>query len=203
MRCVLWLAGALLLGANPARATAPAPSPQPLRWSIALERLFGVSRTWSNEVDGQRQTSTSLGLGARYLEHPGYGTPRVGVDLLLGPGISLGAGLGYAHYTQENPDERDEESYAVLAPRVGFALQPLPGLVVWPRAGLTLLLPGRQTPEDHHAVSLELPAIWRLPGGAIGLSATPHLDLGFSGGSGSTDERVSEVGLALGANLFF
>jgi hypothetical protein len=58
MRCVLWLAGALLLGASPARATAPARSPQPLRWSIALERLFGVSGTWSNEVDGQRQTST-------------------------------------------------------------------------------------------------------------------------------------------------
>jgi hypothetical protein len=45
--------------------------------------------------------------------------------------------------------------------------------------------------------------IWRLPGGAIGLSAAPHLDLGFGGDARSTDASVSEVGLALGANLLF
>lgn len=221
MRGVLWLASALL-GTIPARAAEPAPDATPatapplatpahdpplateqLRGSIALERLFGLTRTWSNEVDAQRQTSTSLALGAAYLEHPGYATPRVALDVLVGPGISLGAGVGYARYTRENPDEDIEKSYALLAPRVGLLLQPLPRLIVWPRAGVTLLVPGRQTSENHLAITLELPLIWRLGDGVIGLSAAPHLDLGVGGGSRSTDDRVSELGLALGANLLF
>ena len=96
---------------------------------------------------------------------------------------------------------------AAFAPRVGWLLAMHPSLALWPRAGLTVVTAGQEPPGDHTAFTLELPLVWRAAG-PVGLSATPHLELGFSPGNDglfglSTTGTVSALGLSFGANLWF
>lgn len=197
------LGAAALLCASTALAEPPA------HWSIGVERLFGVNHTWrSADASGPTQT-TSAGIGLAYQAPQGYDTARVGADYLFELGLSLGTALGYASFALENETRDVRQDYWLIAPRVGWLFQPQPSLAFWPRAGLTLLMPGRQPSSDQAAVTFELPVVWRLSDTPIGLSATPHLDLGFSPGQDaifglvSTEGHVSEVGLSLGASVFF
>jgi hypothetical protein len=187
--------GALLLCSSTAFATSDPRGSDPSRlvprWSVGLERFFGISHSW--DAAG---STTSAGLGLEYLERTGHDTARIAVDHVFGLGLSLGAGLGYAHHELENELGAVEESYWVLAPRAGFWLQPWEQLALWPRAGVTLLGPGGATAA---AITLELPLVWRLSDGIIGLSAAPHLDIGLT----PTNGEVSALGLCFGANLFF
>jgi len=190
--------------------TSTALAEPPAHWSVGVERLFGISHSWSSaDTGGERQATTSVGIGLADLDHHGYGTARIGGDYLFELGLSLGTAFGYASYHRESDDEDSREDYWVVAPRVGWLFQLRPSLALWPRAGLTLLTPGQEPTGDHTAITLELPLVWRLPGGVIGLCAAPHLDLGFSPGHDaffglvSTDGTASEVGVSFGANLFF
>lgn len=186
--------GALLLGSSPAGAASEpplAPTASAPRWSVGLERFFGVSHSWD-----PAGSTTSAGLGLEYLERPGHDTARIAVDHVFELGLSLGAGLGYAHHELENELGAMRESSWVLAPRAGLWLQPWEQLALWPRAGVTLFDAGRATAS---AITLELPLVWLLSDGLIGLSAAPHLDLGFA----PTQGEVSAFGLSLGAHLCF
>ncbi len=187
--------GALLLYGSPAVA-ASEPRPPDLsrsapRWSVGLERFFGISHSWH-----AAGSTTSAGLGLEYLERPGHDTARIAVDHVFGLGLSLGAGLGYTRHELDDQTRAVRESYWVLAPRAGFWLQTGERLALWPRAGVTLLDAGGATAS---AITLELPLVWLLSDGLIGLSAAPHLDLGL----GPSNGEVSAVGLSFGANLFF
>lgn len=187
--------GALWLGSAPAGAASEplplAPDASAPRWSVGLERFFGISHSW--DAAG---STTSAGLGLEYLERPGHDTARIAVDHVFELGLSLGAGLGYAHHELENELRAVRESSWVLAPRAGLWLQPWEQLALWPRAGVTLFDAGGATAS---AVTLELPLVWLLSDGLIGLSATPHLDLGLA----PTHGEVSAIGLSFGANLLF
>jgi hypothetical protein len=197
------LGAAALLGASTALAEPPP------HWSVGVERLFGISHTWSSADAGGPSQTTSVGIGLAYQAPAGYDTARVGADYLFELGLSLGTALGYATFDLENEARDVRQDYWVVAPRVGWLFRPQPSLAFWPRAGLTLLMPGRQPSSDQAAVTLELPVVWLLPDTPIGLSAAPHLDLGFSPGRDaffglvSTEGTVSEVGLSLGASVFF
>lgn len=196
--------GCLLLCTSTALAE---PSPH---WSIGVERFFGIGHSWgAADTGNESQATTSVSLGLAYLDHRGYGTPRIGADYILDLGLSFGTALGVATYRRENEDAELQESYWLFAPRVGWFLPMHPSLALWPRAGLTVMTSGQEPPGDHTAITLELPLVWRAWGGAVGLSATPHMDLGYSPGDDalfgllSTSGTVSEVGLSFGANLLF
>jgi hypothetical protein len=187
------LAAAALLCASTALAQPPA------HWSVGVERLFGISHTWSSTDAGGPSQTTSVGIGLAYQAPPGYDTARVGADYLFELGLSLGGAVGYATFHRENENEDVRQDYWVVAPRAGWLFQLQPSLALWPRAGLTLLMPGRQPSGDQAAVTLELPVVWLLSGTPVGLSAAPHLELGLA----STEGKVSEVGLSFGASVFF
>lgn len=187
------------LGAAALLCSSSALAEPPAHWSVGVERLFGVSHTWASADAGGPSQTTSVGIGLAYQAPAGYDTARVGADYLLELGLSLGSSLGYATFDLENEARHVRQDYWVVAPRVGWLFQLQPSLALWPRAGLTLLMPGRQPSSDLAAATLEIPVVWLLSGTPIGLSAAPHLELGLP----STEGKVSEVGLSLGASVFF
>jgi hypothetical protein len=179
-------------------------------WSFGVERLFGVGHSWGAADTGdESQATTSVSLGLAYLDHRGYGTPRIGADYISDLGLSFGTAFGVATYRRENEDTEIRDSYWLFAPRLGWFVPMHPNLALWPRSGLTLVTSGQEPPGDHAAFTLELPLVWRIADGAIGFSATPHLELGYSPGNDaffglvSTTGTVSEIGLTFGANLMF
>lgn len=195
--------GAVLLLTSASAFAAP-----PGRWQIGLERLFGVSHSWGAPDGGESETMTSAGVGLNYLARPGYGTLRVAADHLFESGLSLGLSLGYGAYARDNEQQEIRQHFGVFAPRAGFVLQPWAELVLWPRAGLDLLVRGRDVSSDQAAISLELPLMWLCSGTSVGLSVAPYFDLGLSLGRDaplglSSSGSVSEVGLSFGASLFF
>lgn len=195
-------------GVQVALALAPAlaPGQQPARGQLVLsvERTFGAGLTWG-PADAQPATG-SVSLGLQYLERPGYDRARFGGDYVLESGLSAGTAFGYArHYvTYEGdfsapPRSDSGEDFWLLAPRAGLLHRLSPALALWPRAGVTLLLGSRSA--DHAALTLELPALWLLPGSPLALTATPHVELGVAPGGNAG--RFSQVGVSLGASAFF
>lgn len=183
------------------------PSPH---WSIAVERLFGIGHSWgAADTGNQSQATTSVSLGLAYLDHRGYDTPRIGADYICDVGLSFGTGFGVATYHRENESTDRSETYWLLAPRLGWFLPIHASLALWPRAGLTLTTSEQEPLGDHTAITVEAPLVWRLAGGTVGLSAAPHLELGYSPGDdawlglASTTGTVSAIGLSLGASLLF
>ena len=179
-------------------------------WSVGIERFFGIGHSWgSADTGGEDQATTSVSVGLAYLDHRGYDTPRIGADYIFDLGVSVGTAFGFATYRQENEDAERRESYWLFAPRVGWFLPVHPSLALWPRAGLTLLTSGQEPHGDHTAITLELPIIWQAAGSAVGFSATPHLELGYSPGNDavfglvSTTGTASAVGVSFGVNLVF
>ena len=77
--------------------------------------------------------------------------PRVGFDIFIASGFSVGGALTYVHAegtgqltttVDGNEDEGDEEDQPTLnglvfAPRVGYAIPVSPTIAIWPRAGIT------------------------------------------------------------------
>jgi hypothetical protein len=201
--CVPLGAAAFLLCTSAALAE-PAP-----RWSVGVERFFGVSHSWgAADTANERQTTTSVSFGLAYLDHRGYDTPRLGADYISQGGVSFGTAVGFATYRRENDAAEIRESYWLFAPRVGWWLPIQAGLALWPRAGLTVMTSRQEPSGDHTAITLEIPIVWRVAS-PVGLSVTPHLELGFSPGEDAffglvrATGTASAVGLCFGASLSF
>lgn len=152
-----------------------------------------------------RQTSLS------WLSDPsvreGYSSPRLALDYLTPLGWSLGGALGF-HQTRLRATEASSANrYTrydgttrafVLAPRAGYFVG-LGDAGLWPRAGVTRMWLKDRQREHETAITLEVPVLWLLAGGQLGLQLTPYLEIGLPGGSAD----VSEQGLQAGAAAFF
>src|SRR5262249_53196128 len=76
----------------------PADAAHPPRVSIALERVGGISYTKVTAKDSDDNASlTAFALGGVTVNP--YVAPRLGIDVILDPGVTLGAGLSVARYS--------------------------------------------------------------------------------------------------------
>lgn len=182
---------AVALAVAPARAATP-----PGNWSLAVERLFGITRT-SIDSDAGDSDYTSISLLAKVGGQSGYSAPRFTFDYLLGSGVSFGAALGYHSLSDGGADAW------LLAPRVGYFARPGRSFGLWPRVGLTQLVIDYGGDSDTAtALTLELPLEFFTSSG-VAFSLTPHADIGIGGSQNDVDRTITELGLQFGVGLFF
>jgi hypothetical protein len=174
-------------------------------WCVGLERLFGVSwvkQNFNREYDRdfvERQTTVSFLASPAPRE--GYSSPRLGVDYVSAFGLSAGAAVGVDAITRSGATGIDDDPNAInflLAPRLGYFLQPLPWLGVWPRLGLTHLV--RTRDDDHTAVTLDVPISLLLADGRVGLMLVPYAEAGLSEDEG---DNLVERGALFSVGMFF
>jgi hypothetical protein len=174
----------------------------PGKWSVAVERVFGIThvKVSSDAGGGSRSSSaTSISLFSSFSGIRGYSTPRVALDYLDPSGLSLGGALGYEHIG----GDLDQDVW-VIAPRIGYFGRPSSDVGVWPRAGITHL---SVSPNDNEtatatAVTLEVPLVFLL-GRGLSFTILPHADIGFDGGTDAVESTTTDLGLQFGVNAFF
>lgn len=189
---VLVAAAALWGALGWARSSAAVP---PGSWSVGVERMFGASRVKTRYVaTGSELSETSVSWLSDPAPQEGYSSPRLCFDYLSPFGLTVGGALGY-HETHSGYDARA----LVFAPRAGYFARLLPELGLWPRAGLTRLWLHDRQRENETAITLELPVLWLLASGQLGVALLPYVEINLP--SGTT--RVSEQGLQVAASAFF
>ncbi|MEI9938376.1 MAG: hypothetical protein WDO69_14235 [Pseudomonadota bacterium] len=198
--------------------------------AISAERLFGFTYDHTS-VTQNGQDSTAGITHFSLLSSPvtvnignnavwaGYGSPRVAGDYFLIDRLSLGAALGYAHWsltTQPAGPGAVETTTTgdsfTFAPRVGYLLTFNDKIGFWPRGGFTYrtFSAGNQSGHDF-ALTLEAPFVFTLIPHVV-FWGGPTLDLGLTGsqnthlGNGSTtslDFNAIEFGIQTGLVVYF
>lgn len=175
----------------------PAAAAPPGDGSVAVERLFGISRTTVDYEPGDATTYTDVSIASKVGGQSVYSAPRLAFDFLAGSGLTFGGALGYHSRSVEGSDGGDA---VLLAARIGYFVRASSGFGLWPRAGLTHVILGDENTAT--ALTLEVPLEFLLSRG-IALTLTPHADIGIGGSAGDLDRTVTEVGLQFGVGLFF
>jgi hypothetical protein len=199
--------------ARPAEAQEPTEnhaSPQP-HVSVALERVGGFSYTLLAAKDTSDKASlTAFALG-NVTVNP-YVAPRIGVDAILDPGVTIGAGVSVARFslsgtttttttvngttTTSTSASQDLGSLFLytLTPRVGYRIVAAPEFDITPRVGMTLA-GGSVTSGDGKnsggvfalAISGEGVAAWRVTR-SLNLLGGLGLDLTVAASASSTEQ---------------
>jgi hypothetical protein len=175
----------------------------PGNWSIAVERLFGITRATTDTDVGDTTvstTSTSISLFSKPFGAFGYSSPRLAFDYLADSGITFGGAFAYESI-------EDGPSGWLFAGRLGYLGFPSPNFAIWPRAGLTHVAVDAGGDDDADrtatALTLEVPLVIMVLGRSLGLTFMPHADIGIAGGTDTIDQRITELGLQFGLNAFF
>lgn len=177
----------------------------PGNWSLAVERVFGVSRVTTELDNGASSTSTSatsISLFSAFSGQRGYSSPRFALDYIANSGVSFGGAIAYESISG---DARADQNVWVVAPRLGYFARPSAGFGIWPRAGVThvsVSTDGDAPTSTATAITLEVPLVFLL-GSTLALTVLPHADIGIAGGTANVDRTVTEFGLQFGANAFF
>jgi hypothetical protein len=189
-----------LLQTRDAQAAAPGD------WSLGVERIFGISRvTIDTEVNDitTSDTNTSVSLFSALSGLRGYSSPRLALDYVSGSGVSFGGAFAYESI---DGDSRDENVW-LLAARVGYFADVTPSFGIWPRAGLTHVAYNDNDDDDDDpsatGLTLEVPLVFMVLHRTLGLNIMPHADIGLTGGTDAVDQKVTEIGLQFGLNIFF
>jgi hypothetical protein len=127
--------------------------------SLSIERVAGISFT-SLHPSGANGTYgiTTVGIGGLALSP--VALPRVGADVLLPMGLTLGGAIGFGNVSLSySPDSGQSSSGGsesinawLLAPRVGYQFHLGPIFDLWPRAGVTFMGAGEQTPDTQTCI---------------------------------------------------
>ncbi len=186
----------------------------PGTWSIGVERLFGFKKATLETDLGNVEVSrsaTSVSLLSRTVPTVvGYPEPRLALDYIFSGGVSLGGALAYESVDpdDENDGDGDNLSAWLLAPRVGYFASVTSGFGLWPRGGFTFVWgdDGDGNDDDDPsftALTVEVPLVFNLGLGGLGLAVMPHIDFGLGGGTEDVDQTLTEFGLQLGLAAFF
>ena len=213
---------------RPRRHARPAPTPPPTGpWTAArasfilsAESLLGVAnirRSATQTSDFQTRTQTSSGFsvhlfkGAEMLDP--FGQARLGLDGVLGPGVTLGGSIGYATFEETVGRTTNTTSGFVVVPRLGYMLGPSRYLGIWLRAGIgyaRLKLNNGGESVTQRAVDLVVdPMLVVTPLPHVGLTMGPSLNVGLGGDLRSNapnldvDATSSSYGLSAGLALLF
>ncbi|MGH7438345.1 MAG: hypothetical protein ACRENE_21895 [Polyangiaceae bacterium] len=146
-----------------ARADDPATNLSNSPLIVSVERgltFFAYSQaSTSNNMNGVNATSsssaTSIGLVAGFPATSGVGplfplVPRIGVDTVVGPHITLGGGIwvltdvsaststnaSFMGMNVNTSQDAPKTTYWGIAPRVGYLLPLASNMALWPRAGI-------------------------------------------------------------------
>lgn len=198
--------------------------------AISAERLFGFTYD-SARVTQNGQDATGSVTHFSLLSSPvtvnignggvwaGYGSPRVAGDYFVIDRLSLGAALGYAHWsltTQPAGAGAAETTTTgdsfTFAPRVGYLFTFNDIVGIWPRGGFTYRTFSAANQGGHDlALTLEAPFAFTLIPHVV-FWAGPTLDLGLTGsqsftaGNGtktSLDFNATEFGIQTGLVVYF
>lgn len=205
--------------------------------AISAERLFGFTYDSARQTVNNQDATASV-THFSLLSSPvtvggqagvvgvwaGYGSPRIAGDYFLIDRLSVGAALGYAHWSattqlagpgaQENTTTGDSWTFA---PRAGYFLNFTDKIGFWPRGGFTYRTFSANPPngldQSGHdfALTLEAPfAFMFIP--HVVFWGGPTLDLGLTGSqkteqaNGSTtslDFNATSFGIQTGLVVFF
>jgi hypothetical protein len=192
------LAAVCTLGAGEAHAA-------PGEWSIAIERVFGLSRIEvTTELPGGGEDTTEItavSLGAKRTGQVGYSPARFAVDYLASSGLTVGGALAYESV---DIDEDTEQDWWLFALRVGYLASIGDGVGIWPRGGITHTSfdPGPDS-FTATALTLEVPLVIYAMGHRVGFEIMPYADIGIAGGTDDVDVTTTEFGLQFNLGTFF
>jgi hypothetical protein len=151
----LCIALATLATTTTALAQEPEATPPPAQraiYSLALERVGGAAYSSFRPT----VSDTSYGVTTFTIAGPALNPvalPRVGFDVLLGGGLTIGGALGAGSVTlSQSPDQQQSTSQSgravLLSPRVGYRIAAAPWLDITPRGGLTIVAAGYSGPDN-------------------------------------------------------
>jgi hypothetical protein len=175
---------------------------------VSAESLAGISYyrlSGSIEESGAQTTRVESGLWINLLKgaqpnHP-FAEPRLALDAVIGPGITLGGSIGYstrsgdATTTQTlrgfEPQTQDDslatESVFVFVPRFGYLIAPSRYVGVWLRAGVGYAAVSAKDTDDAFDVtqtSVDImvdPMLVITPLAHVGFLIGPQLNIGVGG----------------------
>jgi len=117
----------------------------PVHVGVSAERMFGfaTSTATSKQADGTESSTTRTGVGLLdQFPTSVYQLPRIGVDVVVVAGLTVGAALTYwtASWSETSGGQSQDGptlQALVVNPRVGYALMFGSVVGIWPRLGFT------------------------------------------------------------------
>jgi hypothetical protein len=172
MRKAFSLLGALALGVAATTMTRPAAAQafgNQGDITFSAERLMGIYFY----DEGNQNSETAIGIGFQLPDRV-YTQPRLGVDYFVIDNLSIGAALGFSDIDR---DHQRSYSGAIVAPRVGYALEFNKTFGFWPRGGFTYRTFGG---DEEFALTLEA-MFYAAPIEHFAITFGPLMDLGLAG----------------------
>lgn len=209
---------------------------------LSVDRVFGLTSSTVTEKDSgggataevtQSTAEFSL-LGRSPMSAGGllFSTPRLSLDFVVGPGITLGGGIGYTVVSQEaeskvtvngstatETDDGPSATGFLFAPRVGYLAVFGPYIGLWPKLGITYISVNSEsssgdteTSTGITGFSTDIPLVI-MPGPGVMLTVGLTLDTTLAVSRETTsnsvtvedesDRSVTEVGIQGGLAGFF
>jgi len=193
MKTKLWPAAVLCLlcGSNRAHA-GPIHSGT---FALGAERITGVFHADEKTDPGGTAGNTAFALFGNSEDSPLAGAwqlPRIGFDVFVASGLSLGGSFVVLDRSRSGNDATD----IIFAPRVGFGYMFGRVVGIWPRGGMSYWHEsGSGNAEAHSfAFDLDVPLLFA-PAHNFAITLGPLLDVGFAGDvSGGVDVGAVRVG---------